>query len=339
MGSNRALVMGCIPLYSAKREFLRREQNRIRGSVKGMQAQIEIEISGLKLRNPTILASGILGVSAEYMRRVADAGAGAVTTKSVGLKPRDGYRNPTVIQVECGILNAVGLPNPGIRRFAEEIREMRGIGVPLIVSVYGSSPEEYAEVAVIAAEAGADAVELNLSCPHVEGLGAEIGRSPRMVGLVVERVKDSLDKPVFAKLTPNVADIKTIAEAASAAGADAITAINTVRAMAIDIEVCRPILANRIGGLSGGAIRPVAVRCIYEIYEAVDVPIIGCGGVRTWRDAVELMLAGASAVQIGSAVAYEGLSVFRKVAEGIRSYLERKGFGGVREIVGLAHEE
>jgi dihydroorotate dehydrogenase (NAD+) catalytic subunit len=304
-----------------------------------MPGQIETEIAGLKLRNPTILASGILGISAEYMKKVADAGAGAVTTKSVGLKPIEGYKNPTVIQVECGILNAVGLPNPGIRSFAEEIREMRSIGVPLIVSVYGFSPEEYAEAAVIAAEAGADAVELNLSCPHVKGAGAEIGRSPRMVSLVVEKVKESLDKPVFAKLTPNVADIKEIAVAAARSGADAITAINTVRAMAIDIEVCRPVLANKIGGLSGGAIRPIAVRCIYEIYEAVDVPIIGCGGVQTWRDAVELMLAGASAVQIGSAIAYEGLSVFKKVAEGIRSYLDRKGFGSVREIVGLAHEE
>ena len=304
-----------------------------------MQGQVETEIAGLKLRNPTILASGILGTSADYLMEIAHADAGAVTTKSVGLKPREGYKNPTVIQLECGILNAVGLPNPGIRAFIKEIREMRNLEIPVIVSVYGFSPEEYAEVAMMAVEAGADAVELNLSCPHVKGAGAEMGRSPAMVAVVVEKVKESVDKPVFAKLTPNVADIKEIAVAAASSGADAITAINTVRAMAIDIETCRPILANKIGGLSGGAIKPIAVRCIYEIYEAVDVPIIGCGGVRTWRDAVEMMLAGASAVQIGSAIAYEGLSVFRKVAEGIKSYLQRKGFRSVREIVGLAHEE
>jgi len=304
-----------------------------------MLGQIETEIAGLRLRNPTILASGILGTSADYLMKIAQAGAGAVTTKSVGLKPREGYKNPTVIQVECGILNAVGLPNPGIRTFVKEIQEMRSLEIPLIVSIYGFSPEEYAEVAMMAVEAGADAVELNLSCPHVKGAGAEIGRNPEMVSLVVEKVKESVDKPIFAKLSPNVAEIKEIAVAAASSGADAITAINTVRAMKIDIETCRPILANKIGGLSGGAIKPIAVRCIYEIYEAVDVPVIGCGGVQTWRDAVELMLAGASAVQIGSAIAYEGLSIFRTVIEGIRSYLQRKKFGSVREIVGLAHKE
>jgi len=304
-----------------------------------MQGQLEIEIAGLKLRNPTILASGILGISAEYLVEIANAGAGAVTTKSVGLEPREGYKNPTVVQVECGILNAIGLPNPGIRRFVEEIKEIGRLEIPLILSIYGFSPEEYVEAAKIAVEANIDAVELNLSCPHVKGAGAEIGRSPEMVSLVVENVKKSIDKPVFVKLTPNVSDIKEIAVAAATSGADAITAINTLRAMVIDIETCRPILSNKIGGLSGGAIKPIAVRCVYEIYEAVNIPIIGCGGVRTWRDAVELMLAGASAVQIGSAIAYEGLSVFRNVAEGIRTYLYRKGFRNVRDIIGLAHKE
>lgn len=304
-----------------------------------MPRQIEIEIAGLNLRNPTILASGILGTSAEHLMEIAHAGAGAVTTKSIGLEPREGYKNPTVIQVECGILNAVGLPNPGIQAFTREIEELRSLEIPLIVSVYGFSPEEYAEVAMMAVEAGADAVELNLSCPHIKGSGAEIGRSPKMISLVVQKVKESVNRPVFAKLTPNVTDIKELAIAAAASGVDAITAINTVRAMAIDIETCRPILANKIGGLSGGAVKPIAVRCVYEIYEAVDVPIIGCGGVRTWRDAVELMLAGASAVQIGSAIAYEGLSVFKSIAEGIQAYLYRKRFRSVKEIVGLAHEE
>jgi len=311
----------------------------MKGSVKGMQEQLKTEIAGLRLKNPTILASGILGISADYLMKVAHAGAGALTTKSIGLEPREGYKNPTVIQVECGILNAVGLPNPGIRRFIEEIKEIRGLEIPLIISIYGFSPEEYAEAARIAVEAEIDAVELNLSCPHVKGAGAEIGRNPEMVSRVVEKVKEAVDKPIFVKLSPNVSDIKELAIAAAMSGADAITAINTVRAMAIDVETCSPILANKIGGLSGGAIKPIAVRCVYEIYEAVDVPIIGCGGVRTWRDAVELMLAGASAVQIGSAIAYEGLSVFRKVVEGIRSYLCRKKFSSVREIVGLAHKE
>jgi len=304
-----------------------------------VDVSLKTEIAGLKLRNPTILASGILGSSAEYLREVARAGAGAVTTKSVGPKPRDGYKNPTVIQVECGFLNAVGLPNPGIEKFVDEIKRLRDLEVPLIVSVYGFSPEEYAEVSSMAVNAGADAIELNLSCPHVRGAGAEIGRDPRLVSQVVKMVKGSINNPVFAKLTPNVSDIREIAAAAASAGADAITAINTVKAMAIDIETCRPVLANKVGGLSGGAIKPIAVRCIYEIYEVVDIPIIGCGGVRTWRDAVELILAGASAVQIGSAIAIEGLSVFRSIAEGIKYYLQRKGFKSVRDIVGLAHKK
>ncbi len=299
--------------------------------------KLRIEIAGLRLRNPTMLASGILGISADSLREVARAGAGAVTTKSVGLKPRQGYANPTVIQVECGLLNAVGLPSPGIHKFAQEIKDLSDLEVPLIVSIYGFTSEEYAEVAAVAVESGADGLELNLSCPHVQGAGVEIGQNPKMLEEVVGRAKDAVDKPVFAKLTPNASNIAELAEAAVSAGADAITAINTVRAMAIDIETRRPILANKIGGLSGGAIKPIAVRCVYEVYEAVDVPIVGCGGVRTWKDAVEFLLAGASAVQIGSAIAYEDLAIFRLVAQGIDSYLEKKGYESVKEIVGLAH--
>jgi len=299
--------------------------------------RLKTKIAGLSLRNPTILASGILGVSADSLREVARAGAGAVTTKSVGLKPREGYANPSVIQVEYGILNAVGLPSPGIKKFSKEIRDLGDLEVPLIVSVYGFSSEEYAEVASIAVESGADALELNLSCPHVKRTGVEIGQNPKAIIEVVKKVKAAVDRPVFAKLTPNVVNIAELAEAAVSAGADAITAINTVKAMSIDIETCKPVLANRIGGLSGGAVKPIAVRCVYEIYETVDVPVIGCGGVRTWRDAVEFLLAGASAIQIGSAIAYEDLGVFRSVAEGIATFLEEKGYRNVKEIVGLAH--
>ena len=284
-----------------------------------------------------MLASGILGTTSDILRRAAQSGAGAVVTKSVGPKPREGYPNPTVVEVGCGLLNAVGLPNPGIQAFAEEIRDLGDLEVPLIVSVYGFSPEEYAEVAEAAVEAGADAVELNLSCPHVRGAGADVGSRPELVSEIVERVKGVVDKPVFAKLTPNVSDIVRLAEAAVEAGADALTAINTLRAMAIDVETARPILSNRIGGLSGPAIKPVAVRCVYELHRELDVPIIGCGGVTSWRDAVEFMLAGASAVQVGTAVALKGLNIFRLITEGVKSYLERKGYGSVREIVGLSH--
>lgn len=299
--------------------------------------RLEVEVAGLKLRNPTMLASGILGLTSNTLREVAKAGAGAVVTKSIGLKPREGYKNPTMVQVDCGLINAMGLPNPGIHRFREEIENARDLQVPFIVSVYGFSPEEYIEAASVAAEAGADAVELNLSCPHVEGTGSEIGQNPMMVAEVINGVKRNVGKPVLAKLTPNVSNIVDVAMAAAEAGADALTAINTARSMAIDIETTRPILANKIGGLSGATIKPIAVRCVYEICEAVKVPIIGCGGISTWQDAVEFMLAGASAVQIGTAIAYKGLEVFGLVAEGITDYLRRKGHRCVEEIVGLSH--
>jgi len=302
-----------------------------------MSSRLAIEIAGLKLANPTMLASGILGLSGLTLKRVVDAGAGAVVTKSVGLEPREGYPNPTVVQAECGLLNAVGLPNPGVHYFSQEIREAKKLGVPIIVSVYSFSSEEFAEVAKAATEAGADAIELNVSCPHVEKTGAEIGQSPQLVAEIVKKVKDGVDRPVFAKLTPNVANIAEVAKAATEAGADAITAINTVKAMAIDVETARPILANKIGGLSGTAIKPIAVRCVYEVYREVDVPVIGCGGISTWRDAVEFILAGASAVQIGTAIAFNGLDVFKSVTKGVDAYLKKRGFRSVKEIVGLSH--
>ncbi|MCK4424450.1 dihydroorotate dehydrogenase, partial [Candidatus Bathyarchaeota archaeon] len=265
--------------------------------------RLSVDLDGLKLANPTMLASGILGLSAETLGNIVSGGAGAVVTKSVGLKPRKGYANPTVIQTSCGLINAVGLPNPGIDEFVKEIREAKIFNVPLIVSVYGFSSEEYARVAKKAVDAGADAVELNVSCPHVKETGSEIGQNPEILAKIVKEVKKRVEKPVFVKLSPNVTDIAETAEVAAKAGADALTAINTVKAMAIDPETATPILSNKIGGLSGPAIKPIAVRCVYEIYEIVTVPIIGCGGITSWRDAVGFLLAGASAVQIGTAVA------------------------------------
>ncbi len=304
-----------------------------------MRDRLAVEIAGLKLSNPTMLAAGILGMTSASLKEAINCGAGAVVTKSIGLKPREGYPNPAVAQVDCGLLNAMGLPNSGVDEFKEEIKEVKQseTRAPLIVSIYGFSTSEFVEVVKVAVEAGADALELNVSCPHVRETGAEIGRSPGLVAEVVREVKKNVKKPVFVKLTPNVADIVGVAKAAVEAGADALTAINTVRAMAIDVETTRPILANKIGGLSGPAIKPIAVRCVYEIYREVDVPIVGCGGVTTWRDAVELMLAGASAVQIGTAIATRGLGVFKSVTRGIDVYLKRKGFRSVKEIVGLSH--
>jgi len=304
-----------------------------------MSSRLTTEIAGLKLSNPTMLAAGILGLSEASLLEAIKNGAGAVVTKSVGLKPRSGYVNPAVVQVSCGLLNAIGLPNPGAQDFAEEIKELKkhGLSVPVIASVFGFSVEEFARAASILTRAGADAVELNLSCPHVKKTGSEIGQSPSLVAKVVKKVKGVVDKPVIVKLTPNVTDIVEVAKAGVEAGADAVTAINTVRAMAIDIETAHPVLANKVGGFSGPAIKPVAVRCVYEIYEEINVPIIGCGGVTTWQDAVEFMLAGAPAVQIGTAIASKGLEVFKSIAKGIDNFLKRKGYRSVKEIVGLSH--
>jgi len=177
-----------------------------------------------------------------------------------------------------------------------------------------------------------------VSCPHIKKAGAEIGCDPLLLTEIVKEVKKRVNIPVIVKLTPNVANIDEIAKAAEKAGADAITAINTVKAMNIEIETGRPLLANKFGGLSGPAIKPIAVRCVYDVYRSVDVPIIGCGGISSWQDAVEFMLAGASAVQIGTAVAFKGVGVFSSVAKGIEAYLKRKGFKNVKELVGLAHK-
>ncbi|MGE5574849.1 MAG: dihydroorotate dehydrogenase, partial [Ignavibacteria bacterium] len=296
---------------------------------------LSTSLADLELGNPTILASGILGYSAESLNRVSKGGAGAVVTKSIGVAPRAGYSNPTVVQAEGGLINAMGLPNPGIDLYSEEIRFSKTImHVPLIVSVFGYSAEEYAKVAKKAVEAGADAVELNVSCPHVKQTGAEIGQSPKLLGEVVQTVKAVINKPLVVKLSPNVADITLLAKEAIESGADALTAVNSVKAMAIDVETKLPVLSNVKGGLSGPAIKPVALRCVWDLAEAFDVPIIGCGGVTDWQDAVEFLLAGASAVQIGTAVA-EDTSVFQTINKGVESYLRKKGFGSVKDIVGL----
>jgi dihydroorotate dehydrogenase (NAD+) catalytic subunit len=301
-----------------------------------MSSDIGTEIAGLRLRNPFILAAGILGITGHTLRRVAEAGAGAVVTKSLGLEPRMGYPNPTVVEVQGGLLNAMGLPNPGIDTLREEIEEVRKTNVPVIASVYGCSETDYAEAASKVEAAGADAVELNVSCPHVKEVGTQIGQDPDLVSAVTASVKSSVKLPVIVKLTPNITSIVEIARKAVEGGADAITAINTVKALSIDIDVQKPILAAGMGGLSGPAIKPIALRCVYEIHKAVDVPLIGCGGVTTWSDAVEFFLAGASAVQIGTAIMYRDLDIFPELQIGLRKYLERKELGNIQQLIGLA---
>jgi dihydroorotate dehydrogenase (NAD+) catalytic subunit len=300
---------------------------------------LSTSFAGLELPNPTILASGILGYSSDSFSRVVKAGAGAVVTKSVGIAPRVGYPNPTIVQSRSGLINAMGLPNPGIETYVEEIKFSKTIlSVPLIVSIFGYTSEEYAAVSKRAIDAGADAVELNVSCPHVKQTGAEIGQNPKLLSEIVENVKAKINKPVIVKLSPNVTDITILAKASMEAGADGLTVINTLKAIAIDIETQQPILSNVKGGLSGEAVKPVALRCVYDIAEQYKVPIIGCGGVSNWHDAVEFFLAGASAVQIGTAVA-DNVEIFGAVTKGVESYLRRKHYANVKEMVGLAHRK
>jgi dihydroorotate dehydrogenase (NAD+) catalytic subunit len=302
------------------------------------QDRLSVNLAGLRLANPTMLASGILGYSTETFESISEGGAGAIVTKSIGLMPRSGYANPTVVQVSCGLVNAMGLPNPGIDEFASEIRRAKtALRVPLIASIYGYSEDEYALLAKKAVNAGADAVELNVSCPHVKQTGSEIGQNPELLAATVRKVKTVVDKPIIVKLSPNVTHIADLGEVAERAGADILTAINTVKAMAIDSETGIPILGNRIGGLSGPAIKPMALRCVYDIFEQVKIPIVGCGGITSWRDAAEFLLAGASAVQIGTAIAITGPSVFNTITRGLSAYLRKKGCQSVNEIVGLSH--
>ena len=301
------------------------------------EIRLAIDLAGLKLRNPTMNAAGILGLTAKLLRRVYEEGAGAVVTKSIGLRPREGHPNPTVVHVEGGLLNAMGLPNPGVEHFLRELRRLKDWDIPVVASFFGETLEEFVEVASRLSEAGVDALELNCSCPNVEGVGV-LGGDPAAVKRVTEAVKGCVDRPLFVKLSPNVSDIAEVGRAAERGGADGLTAVNTLRAMAIDVEARRPILSNVIGGLSGPALKPVALRCVWELYEAVEIPIIGCGGISTWRDAVEYLLAGASALQIGTAIMTRGLRVFREINMGLRRYMEEWGFKEVSEIVGLAHE-
>ncbi|HUW68296.1 MAG TPA: dihydroorotate dehydrogenase [Candidatus Nanoarchaeia archaeon] len=294
---------------------------------------LALEITGLKLENPIILAAGVLGTTGSSLKRMADSGAGAVVTKSIGSEPKEGHQNPTMVKLDCGFLNAMGLPNPSYKDFQDELATAKQGGIPVVASVFGAHPDEFAKI--IIGLQGADAYELNVSCPHATGYGAVVGTDPVLVEEITRAAKKATKAPVWVKLTPNVTDIVVIGEAAQKGGADAVVAINTVRGMAVDIHSGYPILGNIYGGLSGQAIRPMAVKCVFDLYNALDIPIIGVGGVGNWQDAVEMMMAGASAVQIGSAV-YDDINIFNKICTGLSGYLSDKNYT-LHDIIGLAH--
>lgn len=298
---------------------------------------LSTDLAGLQLRNPTMLASGFLGISQDVFNKIYRSGAGAVVSKSISIEPFEGYRNPTLVSSEeCSYINAVGLANPGAEAFSKEIAFNKN--VPIIVSLVGSSEDEFPPMIKKFDGLNILAYEINLSCPHVAKMGTEVGDDPEMVSTIIKKIKSNTHKPIIIKVGVGGIDVVKIAQVARDAGADAITAINTIRAMAINIETLMPVLSNRIGGLSGKSIKPVSIRCVYEISKNLGIPVIGCGGIFTWEDAVEFMLAGASAVQLGSVIGYKGVSAFSNITRGIKRYLERKGLKNATEIIGLAQK-
>jgi len=298
---------------------------------------ISTAIGSLRLNNPTMLASGIMDEDAGSMQRIIDCGAGAIVTKSIGIKARDGYPNPTVVELDHGILNAMGLPNPGIDEFDQEMGLLRTSTTPIIGSIYGATIEEFTMLATKMQQYGAAAVELNVSCPHAKRYGLEVGCDSELLRTITSSVKKSINIPVFVKISPNVTDIIDIAKAAQQGHADAIVAINTIKAMKIDLETTRPILANKTGGYSGKAIKPIGVRCVFDIAQHITIPIIGVGGITTGEDVIEYIMAGACAVQIGSAVYYRGPEVFGLICKEIKQWMNAHGYKTLVELQGVAH--
>ena len=301
---------------------------------------LRTNVCGVEFRNPLMLAAGVMGSNASSMNWILKSGAAGVVSKSFSLEPNSGYANPTTVGVECGIINAIGLSNPGAENFKEELKRIDRKGNVSIASIYGATPEEFSKL-VLKIEDYVDMIELNISCPHaMEGYGASIGQDANLTHKIVSAAKDSANKPVIAKLTPNVTDIVEIAVAAQDAGADALTLINSLGpGMKINIDVARPVLSNKFGGMSGKAIKPIALRNVYTVYDNVDIPIIGVGGISNFEDVVEFLFAGARAVQIGTSIMDEGVEVFGKINKDLEEFMNKKGYESIDEMIGLAHGE
>jgi len=298
-----------------------------------MAVDISIDIAGIKMNNPVMAASGTFGWGKEYSEVMDLSKLGAIVTKTITLKPWEGNPPPRICETPSGMLNSIGLQNEGVDALIkEQLPFLEKFKTPIIVNIAADSTNGFAEIAMkldkIPCIRG---LELNISCPNVKEGGMLFGIDPKLTADVVRKVKRTTALPVIAKLTPNVTNIVEIARAAEGAGADALSLINTVVGMAIDIETRKPKIASITGGLSGPAIRPIAVRMVYQVAKAVKIPVIGIGGIMTGEDAVEFLLAGASAVQVGTAN-FVDMEASTKVAEGIRSYLENHKLSSVKDI-------
>jgi dihydroorotate dehydrogenase (NAD+) catalytic subunit len=304
---------------------------------------LSVRLGSLALRNPVIAASGCFGYGVEYAGAVDLSSLGGVAVKGLFLAERDGHPPPRIVETPAGMLNAIGLQGIGVHRFvAEKLPALKRLGATVIVNICGSTIEEYREVARVLSDAeGVDAIELNISCPNIKEGGIQFGCSLTGTYDVVSGVRSVTPLPIIPKLTPNVTDVASFARASEEAGADAISLVNTFLAMAVDIETRRPKLSNVLGGLSGPAIRPIAVRMVFECHQAVKLPILGMGGIATAEDAIEFILAGATAVQVGTANFVEPF-IWPKILAGIEAYLERHQIARVQDLVGrleLPHGE
>ncbi len=306
---------------------------------------LSVTLCGLALENPLILASGILGTKGSLLKRVAEMGAGAVVTKSIGIEPRKGYKNPTVLQISDDIiLNAMGLPNPGCKAFVEEIKIAKQSNIPVIASIFGGSKEEFSHVASVMENAGADMLELNVSCPHSlpRYKGLHLGQIPVEAKGVVKKVKQTVSIPVMVKLSPNVTNIVEVAEACIEGGADALSLVNTVQAVEIDPLVEKPVLGNAFGGQSGPSIRCIAQRKVADVLVTMEkgelrkVPVVGVGGIESGEDVARFLLLGCTCVQIGSAVLKYGFDTFKKCLDELKEYMRIKGYKNLDDFKGNA---
>ncbi len=297
-------------------------------------------INGIRFSNPTMLASGILGVSKSSLKNVIEHGAGGCVIKSISLEARSGHPGPNVISFEAGLMNAVGYSNPGVKQAKKEFAGLNELNAPIIASIIGQDAEEFAQMAEKLLPAEFRGVELALSCPHTPGFGTMSGQnSPANTAKITKAVKEKTKLPVWVKLSPNSPNLGEVAKAAESAGADAIVAVNTMGpGMVIDINTAKPVMGFKIGGISGPALLPIAIRCIYDIYKSVKIPVIGVGGVTYGKDAIAMMMAGASAIQIGSGIYYRGIDVFKKVTGEVEKFMKEKDYKTIKEIIGQAHD-
>lgn len=301
---------------------------------------LSVRLGKLRLENPTMLASGIWGVSKGSIRRIFGAGAGSAVIKSISQEPREGHHNPSIIQEGSYLINAIGYANMGMVDAKKEFSDLKDLGRPVIASVIGKTPEGFAQAAIGLTEGGDfSAIELPLSCPHTPGYGTMAGQSsPDNTYKITAAVKDATSLPVYIKLSPNTPKMGDAAKAAEEAGADAITMGNSLGpGMRISLEARKPIMGFGIGGVTGPAIFPIMVRCVSDVASSVNIPVIGCGGVTEGRDALEMMMAGATAVQIGSAVQFRGIEVFAKVVGEMEGWMRQNGYESIKKIIGAVH--